>query len=380
MIMNSKSGIEKFITNPSRTQLIIYIAAMIVISRAAFFLLYVWHLDGSTFQGFLESINIWDSNYYKMIVTDGYPESATAQSSWAFFPLYPLTVRLVTKLTGMNIDLAGFLISNICCFVSCIYSYLYIMETRKNAEEALFYLALMVMGVCGFYESIMYTEAMYLMFLSMCFYYMEKDSYLVMGVCGALLTATRNTGVFFVFAILFYWIHKIQAKSFKEFVIRTFSNSRLVLGTMMVPLGMFLFMYHLWNLTGDPLAFVHIQKAFMQDTKPGMFNVFARAVDLYGGQLWFWGYVIGLLLILVMLCTLKKNSERVWGIINWIIPFQRGMGCQQRYLHIDIVTELCFSDWCMKLKRRWRIVILAVMALAELVLMIMWLDRNGFLV
>ena len=164
--MNLKKGVEKFITNPSRIQLIIYIAAMIVISRAAFFLLYVWHLDGSTFQGFLESINIWDSNYYKMIVTDGYPESATAQSSWAFFPLYPLTVRFVTKLTGMNIDLAGFLISNICCFISCIYSYLYIMETRKNSEEALFYLTLMVMGVCGFYESIMYTEAMYLMFLS----------------------------------------------------------------------------------------------------------------------------------------------------------------------------------------------------------------------
>lgn len=378
--MNEKNRLEKWITEPTKAQLLLFIAACMFLSRLAFYLLYVWHLGGSSFSGFLQSVNIWDCGFYRSIVTDGYPATATGTASWAFFPLYPLSIRLLTMLTGMDIDLAGFVISNVCCYIACIYAYRYIMKTRANAEEALFYIALMVLGVCGFYESIMYTEAMYLMFLTMCFYYMEEESFLKMGICGALMTATRNTGVFFVFAILFFWIHRLQPKSVKEFIVRTLEKERLILGTMLVPLGLFLYMYHLYRLTGDALAFVHIQKAFMLDTKPGMFNVFARALQIYGTQLWFWGYIAGLLLILAMICTQKKNSERVWGVINWIIPFQRGMGCQQRYLHIDLVTELIFSDWCMKMKRRWRIVILIAAALAELVLMIMWLDRNGFLV
>ena len=360
--------------------IIFYVLILLFISRAMFYCVFVIHDRTFSFERFLSAVNIWDCGYYRDIIVNGYPTSATKTASWAFFPLYPLTVKLVTIITGLSIDLSGFILSNICCFISCIYAWRYIMRTRNNIEEVKFYLSLMVLGVCGFYESIMYTEAMYLMFLTMSFVYMEEGHYPKMGLCGALLSATRNTGVFFVFAILFHWIKKSGAKSLKDFVIKTFPNTRLVLGTMMVPLGLFLFMHHLWRLTGDPLAFVHIQKAFMLDTKPGMFNVFYRAIVIYGRQLWFWGYCGGLLLILAMICTCKRNSERVWGAINWLIPFQRGMGCQHRYLHISLVTELIFSDLCMKFNKKIRWIILGVMILAEVVLMYLWIDGNGWLV
>lgn len=366
-------------------KVMLFIIGSIVITRIIFYLLYVMRFGDFSIMGFLLKIDNWDAVWYKSIVTDGYPSFATGQASWAFFPLYPLTVRALIFVTGINIDLAGFVVSNLCYFVSCIYAYRYIMKTRKSQEEAVFYLALMTFGVCGFYETIMYTEAMYLMFLCMSFYYLEQDEYLKMGICGILMSATRNTGVFFVFAVLFHWISVYRQKNAEDrnpvsFIRTTLDNSSLVLGTMMVPAGLFAYMYYLWKRVGDPLAFVHIQKAFMLDTKPGIVDVTIRAFRLYGGQLWFYGYLTGLLLVLIMICTNRKNSERVWGIINWFVPLQRGLGCMHRYLHIALVVELTFSDYCMKIKRRYRILILCLMFVAETVLMIMWLDGNGWLV
>lgn len=373
--ISDKSGLKKAV---------LFSFISVIITRIAFYLLYVIHCGDNSFSGFLARINFWDAIWYKSIVTEGYPAMATGQASWAFFPLYPLTVRVFHVLLGTGIDLTGFMISNICCFISCIYSYRYIMYTRKNHEEAIFYLAIMLYGVCGFYESIMYTEAMYLMFLSMCFYYMSQEKYILMGISGILMSATRNTGVFFVFAVLFFWIHQYMEQNskpcIKEFIKKTANNESLISGTLMIPMGLFLYMFYLWKHVGDPLAFVHIQKAFMLDTKPGIISVVIRAVQLYGNQLWFYAYMIGLFAVLIMICTGKKSDEKIWGIINWFIPLQRGLGCMHRYLHIALTVELVFSDYCMKAGKKIRYLILILMVIAEGVLMLLWLDHNGWLV
>ncbi len=357
-----------------------------LVSRVLFYLIYLVMFRNPSFGAFLEHINLWDSEWYTQIIEQGYPTAAKGQASWAFFPLYPMTVRLLTFLTGGSANLISFIVSNLCCFVAAIYGWMYVVDTRGNREEADFYTMLMILGVCGFYESIMYTEAMYLMFLSMAFYYMNRQEYFKMGIAGALCSATRNTGVFFVFVILFHriavWME--ERETWTNVVRRPISKSRdeahkrqhqetsmtkwvnsvtsffgdnlaepnLVLGTMLVPAGLFAYMLYLYLHVGDALAFVHIQKAFMRDTKPGIFAVFARAFVLYHGAAWFWIYLILLIGLLGMLFMNRRKGEVAFGVINWLVPLQRGLGCMHRYMHMCVVAEVTFADLCMKLPRR----------------------------
>jgi hypothetical protein len=54
----------------------------------------------------------WDSNWYGRIAQQGYEYLPDKPSSVAFFPLYPICLRAVGAMTGAQVTLAGFLVSN----------------------------------------------------------------------------------------------------------------------------------------------------------------------------------------------------------------------------------------------------------------------------
>ncbi len=58
----------------------------------------------------------WDGGHYRRIATNGYSYTPNRPSDVAFFPLYPLTAKLLARCTGMNISIALIAISN--CFLA----------------------------------------------------------------------------------------------------------------------------------------------------------------------------------------------------------------------------------------------------------------------
>ncbi|MEI7850177.1 MAG: mannosyltransferase family protein, partial [Chloroflexota bacterium] len=72
---------------------------------------------------FLSMWTKWDSQYYVDIATNGYWFRPEQQSNVAFFPVYPLLMRLVGSLVQGNVILAGFIISNLAFFIALIFLY-----------------------------------------------------------------------------------------------------------------------------------------------------------------------------------------------------------------------------------------------------------------
>lgn len=56
-------------------------------------------------------------------------------------------------------------------------------------------------GAYSFYFSILYSESLYLILLLITLFALERREYLLMGLAGAFLSATRNTGIMVVFAV-----------------------------------------------------------------------------------------------------------------------------------------------------------------------------------
>lgn len=68
-----------------------------------------WHRSG-----YADIATAWDGEWYRTIATTGYPSSLpigvdghVVQNAWAFSPVYPLMVRGLTTLTGLDFSVVA---------------------------------------------------------------------------------------------------------------------------------------------------------------------------------------------------------------------------------------------------------------------------------
>ncbi|MFV0464274.1 MAG: hypothetical protein ACK5MP_13960 [Nostocoides sp.] len=64
--------------------------------------------------GYLDMTVLWDGSWYGEIAENGYPavlpltqDGQVAQNAWAFYPLFPMTARVVMSLSGASFQLVG---------------------------------------------------------------------------------------------------------------------------------------------------------------------------------------------------------------------------------------------------------------------------------
>jgi Gpi18-like mannosyltransferase len=186
----------------------------------------------------------WDAVHYLNIATQGYQGT-----DMAFFPLYPLLIRMVGALAGNHL-VAGLLISNASFFFGLLYLYKLLEHEydRAVARRAIFYVSIFPTSV---YFTAVYTEALFFMLTVASFYYMRARMWWVAGFLGFLAALTRVEGVLLLVPFLIEW--SAQCRPFSP---RAFYD--LIAGAL-IPLGLALYMAYLWVLRADPLYFSHVQ-------------------------------------------------------------------------------------------------------------------------
>ncbi len=351
------------------------------ISRFVMFAMYAALFKDYSIAGFLESINRYDANHYNRIVTQGYLSSAnniTGEAGWAFFPFYPLLVGTLSRVTGMTTDMVAFITGAIFSLGAAVYGGRYIEltmpEGQSSKEKAsVIYPLLLFAGPFSFYLSIFYTEAPFLFFLTACFYYLEKEEYIRMGICGVLLSFTRNMGVFFVFVILIRWIMRRR-------VVEDLKNPRFVIGVSMIPAGLFSYMYYLYTLTGDALAFVHVQIAWGR-TNGSFIKVYLNALkDLTGDSAFHAAYItLGFFLCLIMMAKYKRFHEAMFALIILILPAMSVVDSMARYIFGGFVFLKTVACLLRETPLYLRLSLLLFLAGYELVLFNGWLYGAGVL-
>ena len=119
----------------------------------------------------------------------------------------------------------------------------------------------------------------------MAFFLVDKNRWIESGIVGALLSATRIVGCLFSISYLIVCLKRVGFGR----IIRE-RNLAIVVGLLLCPLGMALYMLYLYHLTGDAIAFVHIQVAW--NRAPG--NPFAVIVHALQNHGWprVWGMMI----------------------------------------------------------------------------------------
>lgn len=204
----------------------------------------------------------WDCSWYLSLASEGYTDSPASPawdltSNWAYFPLYPLLLKLVQTLSGLSYEHSGILLSNLLVLLATWVGSKYLLATREQPNLPLF-VGLMLLGPFSFYFATVYTEALFVVLLFMSLLSLQKQQDLQAGIAAALLSATRATGVFWVLGYAVHLLQRYRSQVFSQ-VLR---EPKHLLILVLAPLGLFLYMAYQYQHVGDALAFKHVQTAW----------------------------------------------------------------------------------------------------------------------
>jgi len=164
----------------------------------------------------------WDAEWYLRIAGNG-PQMGYSSywvdkdhhySAFAFFPLYPLTVRAAATAVPGALDAVPFggparpqliavalVVSNVIFALALVALYLLALARAgpAAARRAVWLLCLFPTSV---FFSAPYSEGMFLLWLVLFFLMLQRQRWWLAGLCGALAAATRSLGVALVLPYL----------------------------------------------------------------------------------------------------------------------------------------------------------------------------------
>lgn len=201
-----------------------------------------------------------DGEWYEAIAREGYtriPFETTRQHNWAFFPLYPLLLRLAATLTG-GFKLTGLALSNPLFFFALLLLHKMVGAFGYDggvADRTIFYISIFP---TSYFFSLNMSESLFLLLTVGAFYAARRDAWWLAGATGALATATRFSGILLLPVLLIlYW---------QRYGLRPRWNALYLL---LVPVGLLAFMFYLYTITGNPFAFKDILVTWGR--RPGLF-------------------------------------------------------------------------------------------------------------
>jgi len=144
----------------------------------------------------------FDSFWYGAIATEGYRSRVPPdikdpkQNNVAFFPGYPLLVRLVQLGLGIDVKFAALFAALLACWG--FWTYLLLFLARWQVSRAITFAALAVLLAhpAAFFLVAAFSESLFLMaLLGFLYWSTEQDSWLLAAKHGFLMTATRIVGL-----------------------------------------------------------------------------------------------------------------------------------------------------------------------------------------
>ena len=192
----------------------------------------------------LSIFELYDSVHYLNMAKYGYANP----SLYAFFPLYPLLIKLFTLIIP-SYQISGALISNLCSFLSL----LILNELTKeqgNIGNIICFLFTPILA----YTSIVYTESLFILLTILGYYLYKKDKYFLSAIVVGLSILTRNSGIVLWGAIGLDMLYRLFISKDKTI---KFKNI-LIFGVISLAIGM-IYPTYLYIKTGNFLEFISVQ-------------------------------------------------------------------------------------------------------------------------
>ena len=214
----------------------------------------------------------WDATWYLAIALDGYSEPTRT----AFFPLYPLLIRMAgTPGAAVGDDWGAYMLGGIAVSLAAFAAGLYFVRRltalelgEDVARNATWLVALFP---TAFAFSAVYTESLFLALSAGSLYAGRLGRWRWAGLAGLLAAGTRSTGVLLVIPLAILWWRGVP---------RRWRDAAWIAA---VPAGVVAFLVYLAIATGDPWTPFSAQDAWYRELAGPWGGVWDGAVAAWEG-------------------------------------------------------------------------------------------------
>jgi hypothetical protein len=216
----------------------------------------------------------YDGGWYTSIADNGYWYEPGQQSAVAFFPAYPLAVRLLTSVTG-SLATAGTVVTVLAGVGIAMLWWSWLAARVASSTQRVAFCVLMLWPYAWYLYGAVYADALFLVAALAAFVLLERDRPLLAGVAAAVATAARPVGIAVVAGLVVLVIERRRAEVNADAEgreVEPWSWLRRLrvrdAGVLVGLAGLGAWAAYLWLEFGDPLAFIAAQSGWQQDQGP----------------------------------------------------------------------------------------------------------------
>ncbi|HVY50162.1 MAG TPA: mannosyltransferase family protein [Devosia sp.] len=196
----------------------------------------------------------WDSDWYLQIAAQGYTRAEApgqpGATSFAFYPLLPLLMRALHQITGLPLPLSGVLLSNIALCIALMVVVELGAAVTGDRRNGLMSAALLSFVPEGFVFSAIYTESLFLLLTAGSMLAFARQRYVASALLAALNSTVRTNGVL----VAAYYLLDILRRRGLKGALRVWERPEEYLPAIAAPLGLVLFWWFAFLVTGDAFA------------------------------------------------------------------------------------------------------------------------------
>jgi len=246
----------------------------------------------------------YDSKWYADIAAHHYANGQAAryaaghQSAAPFFPAYPLLVAAVARLGG-GIALAELLTTFTCGLLAALLFHRWARGRLPERSALVGTAFLLVYPYAWYLYGAGYADSLMLCAALGAFLLLEADHPLLAGLAGVLATAARPTGVIVTLGLVAVAlerrgvvVHDLDARWRSRWHLHVERLRARDLWVLLSLAGVVAFAAFEWWRFGDPLAFVHAERAWGQPQGAGTWLKLELFRDIAHRNIGWWGRLV----------------------------------------------------------------------------------------
>jgi hypothetical protein len=342
--------------------LIVFLAPFFLTYQASF--PYAPELSRYGLPDLLSKLANFDGVHYLTISEKGYLGTGLIQ---AFFPLYPLLIKLFNSIFN-NYLVTGLVLSHLFALTS-FYAFYALVKLDFGQKIAWWSLIFLAFFVSSFYLRSFYNESLFLTLLLTSFWAGKKRYYWLAGILGLLLSATRVVGIF-ILPSLWLMIYLGDRQNYQAYFKVSLSA-----------LGLLAYMLYLKWQFGDFLYFFTLQEQFGASRQSSLVSypqvIYRYLKIFYTGRpidLKYYAYVQEFLLsisrlVLLLLATWQSWKQKAYqalpyllfALLAYFLPTLTGnLSSMPRYLLLCFPLFIYLASWMTRVKPVYRFLYLTI--------------------
>lgn len=250
----------------------------------------------------------WDGGWYLSIVREGYPSyvpsgvGVAAQSSLAFFPGYPLLVRMLSAPLGLSPVLVGCSVSLVAGLAATVALW-HLAVRLSNEATADRTVVLFAFLPSAFVMSMVYADSLFLFLAVVCLIALLDERWVVAGATAATAGLVRPTAIALCVACAWGAI----------VAIRSGGSWRVIAAPALAPWGALLYLGYVWIHTNDAFAFFEVEsRGWGNRLDVGAANI--RAVLRHFGETRLTFFIA------VLAIVVGGLGVGLWLLVRWHAP------------------------------------------------------------